>query len=126
MSNYIHFLNGTFVTDDQLLISPKDLGYVRGYAVADFLVTHNKKPFRLAEHVDRLYRSAEIIGLRVPWDKEQVITWANTTLEKNDVNIEKTLKMVLSGGVSHTMHQAETPTLIMIVSEYVPPPASYY
>lgn len=126
MKEYIHFLNGRFVTDTDLLISPKDLGYTRGYAVADFLVTHNKKPFRLNEHVDRLYRSAEIIGLSIPWSKEQVIAWANETLDKNDKTIEKTLKMILSGGVSHSMHQAEIPTLIMIVSEYTPPPSSYY
>jgi branched-chain amino acid aminotransferase len=75
MNNSIHFLNGKFVTEDKLLISPRDLGFIRGYAVADFLVTRNKKLFKLSEHINRLFNSAEIIGLQIPWNKEQIIKW---------------------------------------------------
>ena len=117
MNDFIHFLDGKFVTEDELLISPRDLGFVRGYAVADFIVTYDNKPFKLPEHVDRLFKSAEIVGLRIPWSKSQIIDWAKETLEKNDTDIEKTLKLVVSGGNSHSLHQAEIPTLIMIVSE---------
>jgi len=117
MSDFIHFLNGKFVTEDELLISPRDLGFVRGYAVTDFIVTYNNKPFKLPEHVDRLFKSAEIIGLRIPWSKSQIVEWAKETLDKNDTDIEKTLKIIVSGGNSHSLHQAETPTLIMMVSQ---------
>jgi len=34
----IHFLNGKFVDEDHLLISPRDLGYSRGYAAFDFML----------------------------------------------------------------------------------------
>ncbi|MBI5044712.1 MAG: aminotransferase class IV [Candidatus Levybacteria bacterium] len=126
MSDFIHFLNGKFVKEDELSISPWDLGFVRGYAVADFLVTHQQIPFKLSEHVDRLFKSAEIIGLQVPWTKTQIVGWANETLDKNDNKIEKTLKIVLSGGKSHSMHQSPVPTLVMMVSQYEPPAPSYY
>jgi len=52
MNNFTHFLNGKFIAEEELLISPRDLGFARGYAVADFLVTHNLKLFRLPQHVD--------------------------------------------------------------------------
>jgi branched-chain amino acid aminotransferase len=126
MPNLIHFLNGKFVSEEELLISPRDLGYVRGYAVADFIVTHNHKPFKLPEHIDRLFRSADIIGLRFPWSKTQIAMWVQETLDRNDKDIEKTIKIVLSGGTSKTMYQAEIPTLVMIVSPYTPPPLSHY
>lgn len=126
MNNLVHFLNGKFVTDDELLISPKDLGFTRGYAVADFLVTHNKIPFKLSEHADRLFKSAEIIGLHIPWTKTQIISWVKETLEKNNDDTEKTIKIMVSGGVSHSMHQADTPTIVIIVDNYIRPPASYY
>lgn len=126
MSNLIHFLSGKFVTEDELLISPRDLGFVRGYAIADFLVTHHHQPFKLAEHIDRLFKSAEIIGLQIPWSKTQIATWVKETLDKNDKDTEKTIKIVLSGGKSHSMYQAEIPTIIMIVSRYIPISASYY
>ena len=126
MSNFIHFLNGKFVTDHELLISPKDLGFVRGYAVADFLVTHYHQPFKLPEYIDRLFKSAEIIGLRIPWNKTQIIAWVKETLDKNDKDTEKTVKIIISGGNSHSMYQADVPTIVMIVDNYVPPPSSYY
>ena len=126
MGSMIHFLNGKFVSERKLLISPRDLGYLRGYAVTDFLVTYNHKPFKLSEHIDRLFRSAEIIGLRIPWSKSQIALWVNETLDKNDKETEKTMKIVLSGGVSHSLRQADTPTIVMIVSDRVPKPVSQY
>lgn len=89
MNNFIHFLNGKFVTEDKLLISPRDLGFARGYAIHDFIVTYNHQPFKLSEHVDRLFKSAEIIGLRIPWSKAQIIAWIQETLDKNDKDTEK-------------------------------------
>lgn len=126
MTNFIHFLNGKFVTEDKLLISPRDLGFARGYAVADFLVTHNHQPFKLSQHIDRLFKSAEIIGLRIPWDKGQIADWVKETLAKNDKDTEKTIKILVTGGMSKTMHQADVPTLIIVISAYLPKPASYY
>lgn len=126
MSNLTHFLNGKFVTGDELLISPRDLGFVRGYSVADFIVTYNHKPFKLTEHIDRLFKSAEIIGLRIPWNKEQIIAWVKETLDKNYKETEKTIKIILSGGISHSLHQADTPTIIMIVSSRVRKPENDY
>jgi branched-chain amino acid aminotransferase len=126
MNKYIHFLNGKFVSEDELLISPRDLGYVRGYAVADFLVTYGQKPFKLLEHIDRLFKSAEIIGLQIPWNKIQIADWIKETINRNSDNTEKTIKIILSGGNSHTMKQANIPTLVMIVDNFIPPPPSYY
>lgn len=126
MSDFIHFLNGKFVNEGELLISPRDLGFTRGYSVADFLVTHNHQPFKLSEHVDRLFNSAEIIGLNLPWSKEGIVSWVKETLDKNDKSTEKTLKIIVSGGESHSMHQADIPTIVMIVDNYLPQSNIYY
>ena len=126
MSGLTHFLNGRFVSEDELLVSPGDLGFARGYAVAEFLVTHDHKPFKLVEHTDRLFKSAEIIGLRIPWSKSQIATWVKETLGKNDKDTEKTIKIYLTGGISHTMYQTELPTIIIMISAYSQLPSSYY
>lgn len=126
MRNLIHFLNGKFVPEEELFISPRDLGYVRGYAVNDYIVTFNNKPFKVEEHVDRLFRSAEILALQNPWSKDEVISWINETFDKNDKVSEKTLKVIISGGISNSMYQAEPPTIVMIVNTYVDKPESYY
>ncbi len=126
MNNLVHFLNGKFVSEDELLISPRDLGFVRGFAVTDFLVTYNHKPFRLADHVTRLFESAEVIGLRIPWSTTQVEQWIQETIDRNDKSIEVTVKTIVSGGISHSMTPAETPTIMMIVSPRERKPESDY
>ena len=126
MSDLIHFLNGKFVSEDELSISPRDLGFARSYAVHDFIVTYNHKPFKVSEHVDRLFTSAEIIGLRIPWSKTQVVTWIQNTLEKNDLDDEKTVRIYITGGVSTSMHQADIPTILIMVSRRVFYPPTVY
>ncbi len=126
MNDLIHFLNGKFVTEAELLISPRDLGFTRGYAVADFLVTSNGLPFKLSEHIERLFISADIIRLKIPWSKEIITAWAKETLNKNAEPKEKTLKIIISGGIAHGMHQAITPTIVMIVDAYIQQPPEYY
>lgn len=126
MSDLVHFLNGKFVSEEELLISPRDLGFSRGYAVADFIVTYHNKPFKLSEHIDRLFNSADIISLKVPWSKTQITDWVLETLNKNDKETEKTIKIVISGGVSHSLHQSGTPTIAIIVSKRNKHPESSY
>ena len=53
-----HFLNGKFVKEEELVVSVNDLGFSRGFAVFDFLVTYQKQRlFMLERHVDRLFHS---------------------------------------------------------------------
>ncbi len=126
MSDLIHFLNGEFVPEEKLLVSPRDLGFGRGYAVSDFIVTYQNKPFKLTEHIDRLFRSAEIIALHIPWTKDQIAKWAEETLNKNDHGMEMTIKIIISGGVTHAMKQAPVPTLVMIVNPRQRQPPEHY
>lgn len=126
MADLIHFLNGKFVSEDEISISPRDLGFARSYAVHDFIVTYNHKLFKVSEHVDRLFTSAEIIGLRIPWSKTDVVTWIQQTLDKNDLDGEKTMRIYITGGVSTSMHQADIPTILIMVSRRVFYPATVY
>lgn len=126
MSTAVHFLNGKFVSEEELLISPRDLGFARGYAVADFVVTYDHQPFRLPQHIDRLFRSAELIGLQIPWSKAEIMTWVKEVVNRNSKDTEKMIKIYLSGGISKSMRQTEHPTIVIMVDPYEAPPASYY
>jgi len=126
MSGLIHFLNGKFISEDKLVISPRDLGFSRGCAVHEFVVTNNNQPFKLSEHIERLFKSAEIIGLKIPWNKIQIVDWAKETFDKNDKNTEKTMRIFLTGGKSDSMRYAKVPTLIMIVSPRIRKQSSDY
>ncbi|MDP3735546.1 MAG: aminotransferase class IV [bacterium] len=122
-----HFLNGALVSDEKLFISPRDIGFSRGFAVFDFLKTYpHHRPFKLEEHLDRLYNSARLIGLEVPWSKEEMEAWVMKTLAANQTSEEKFIKIIVSGGVSDTMFPRARPTIIIMVDPAVQYPTECY
>ncbi len=122
----IHFLNGKFVSEEELLISPRDLGYTRGYAVFDFLRTYNGKPFHLSEHIERLLNSAKLIDLKIPYTKEEIEKIVLETLNKNNKDTEKAIKIIASGGISSKMTQIGSPTFMIWIDDMPPVPQEYY
>ncbi len=123
----IHFLNGKFVSEKELLISPRDLGYSRGYAVFDFLRTYQQRPFLLQKHIDRLFRSAETLALTIPWSKEQVCEWVSETLEANkSINTENVARIIISGGSSTTLVPPRLPTIVITVDAVIGCPPEEY
>lgn len=126
MSQKIHFLNGKLVSEEEMMISPRDIGFSRGYAVFDFLKTYSRRPFKLSEHIDRLFKSADLIGLQTPWTKEQIGSWVAETLDANNDEKEKFIKIIISGGVSNTMLPGESPTIIILVDDATQYPTERY
>lgn len=123
----IHFLNGKLVSEKELLMSPRDLGYSRGYGVFDFLITYHHRPFLLQKHIDRLFRSAEAIALSVPWTKEQVSEWVMKTLDANKtITDEKVIRITISGGSSFTLTPSSSPTMVMTIDSAISCPAEDY
>ena len=57
MDEGIVYLNGEFVPESEAKISVFDRGFNGGEGVYDVARTFAHKPFRLKEHIDRLYRS---------------------------------------------------------------------
>lgn len=123
----VHFLNGQLVEEDDLLVSARDLGYARGYAIFEFIIAYRNRPFMLEKYVDRLYRSAQSISLAIPWSKAQVMEWVIKTLDANaSVEGEKVIRVTISGGASWTLAPAEVPTIVITVDPRIAcPPEDY-
>lgn len=112
----VHFLNGQLVDEDHLFISPRDLGYSRGYAVFEFMITTNGQPFMMDRHIDRLFNSCKAIALNVPWSKQQIADWVQKIVEANELGDEDmVMRIIISGGSSGTLTLATTPTIVIIV-----------
>lgn len=121
--NNIHFLNGEFVKEENLLISPRDLGYSRGYGVFDFLITYNQRPFLLDKHINRLFSSAKKLSLTIPWSQKVVSEWVLQTLKKNSHILgEKVIRISISGGVAYGLKPNTSPTIIITVDSHIPCP----
>ena len=61
----IAFLNGSFMPVDQAVISINDRGFMFADGVYEVIVAYGDRPFRLAQHLNRLLRSADEIRLPI-------------------------------------------------------------
>jgi branched-subunit amino acid aminotransferase/4-amino-4-deoxychorismate lyase len=102
------------------------VGFSRGYAVFDFLRTYHHRPFKLAEHIDRLFNSARLTHLEIPWSKAEVSGWVLKTLEANPSDEEQFIKIIISGGISNTLLPSGDPTIVILVDPCTVYPTAYY
>jgi len=94
-----HYLNDSWVNEEDLKISALDIAVLRGFGIFDFLRTYGKKPFRLDEHIDRFFRSAKIMGITPVKSKKEIEDLVNEGIKLN--NFDNTqIKIVQTGGVS--------------------------
>lgn len=71
MSDPIAILNGTVTPISRATLSVFDNGFVHGAAVGDLVRTFGHVPFRLADHIERLRRGIELLGIEhAPSDDE--------------------------------------------------------
>lgn len=124
----IYYLNGRFLKKSQAKISVCDLGILRGYGIFDYIVTYKGgKPFLLRKHVERLFRSAKIIGINLPWSVSKIESLINKTIQKNINGKEKGVRVVITGGESKDgITPANKPSLIILVEDKKTYPTIYY
>jgi branched-chain amino acid aminotransferase len=126
MTQPIYYVNGEYLTADRACLPLNDLGIVRGYGVFDFLRTYNGVPFRLREHVQRLQKSAELIGLSLPWSTQEIEAIAQDTLRRNNLP-EANIRIVVTGGSSPDfITPVGQPSLMVMVSPVSEYPVDYY
>ena len=66
MKEPIVYLNGEFVPASQAAIRIYDLGIILGATLTEMTRTFAHEPFRLDDHLDRLYRSCRYAGIQPP------------------------------------------------------------
>ena len=98
-----------------------DLGLQRGYGIFDFLRAVGKTPLFIDDHLERFYRSAEIMRLPVPAGRERLkeIVW--DLAERNDLP-SSGIRILLTGGPSPDGYSISSPRLAVIQQPMAPPP----
>ncbi|MFH2132374.1 MAG: aminotransferase class IV [bacterium] len=96
----IYYIDGAFVEEDKAVISVKDIVVLRGYGVFDFLITYNKRPFRLKQHVERLQNSARHIGLEIRLSSDEICAITEETVKRNSHHDDSNIRLVYTGGIS--------------------------
>jgi branched-chain amino acid aminotransferase len=79
----IAYFNGRFVPEREVLVPFRDRGFKYGDAVFDTTRTFGHRIFKLAEHVERLYRSLRYLRIDPGLAPERMIAITEEVVKKN-------------------------------------------
>lgn len=77
------WLNGTIADEGETRISPFDRGFLWGDGVYEFTSVFEGRPYRLADHLDRLYRSLAYVQIDPGCDKAALLQATEELLNSN-------------------------------------------
>lgn len=83
MSSRVVYFNGQFVPEAEARVSIFDSALMFGDMAFEMTRTFNQKPFRLHEHIDRLYRSLRLLEIDCGLTIDAMARITTETLERN-------------------------------------------
>lgn len=122
------YIDGRLVDRKKACISVFDHGLLYGDGVFEGIRTYDCLVFRLMEHIDRLYKSADAIGLIVPMTKTAMIETVVKTLKANSLR-DAYIRLVVTRGVGDLgldPRKCKTPTIIIITDKIALYPKEFY
>src|SRR5262245_35038561 len=90
-------INGKYFDKENAKISVYDHGFLYGDGVFEGMRSYGGKVFRLKQHLDRLWRSAKAIWLKVPMSQEEMAKAINDTLATNGIK-DGYIRLVVTRG----------------------------
>src|SRR4030066_1234785 len=91
------YLNGRFVPKEEATVSVFDHGFLYGDGVYETLRAYNGIVFKIDEHIKRLFRSASMIGLKIPKTHDDIKRAIYKTIKTNRHN-EAYIRISVSRG----------------------------
>jgi branched-chain amino acid aminotransferase len=79
----VAYHNGRYMPESEVAIPLRDRGFLYGDAVFDTTRTFAHKPFRLEEHVARLYRSLAYVGIDPGLRPAELVATSEEVLRRN-------------------------------------------
>ncbi|MDO8525982.1 MAG: branched-chain-amino-acid transaminase [Candidatus Omnitrophota bacterium] len=92
------YIDGLLVDKEKAYVSVFDHGLLYGDGVFEGIRTYAGLIFRMKEHIDRLYKSADAIELEIPLTKIEMIDAVITTLKANKLR-DAYVRLVVTRGV---------------------------
>ncbi|NGZ09358.1 MAG: branched-chain amino acid aminotransferase [Nitrospira sp. LK70] len=126
------YLNNKFVTDQEAVVSVLDHGFLYGDGVYETIRSYGSRIFMLDEHLSRLLRSAETIGLTIPIPLEDWPDMLHEAMARNEVGTDRHdayLRITVSrgpGDIGLDPALCSSPTVVVIAKPLVPPAPHLY
>ena len=120
----IVFFNGALRPEREVGIPIRDRGYIYGDAVFDATRTFNGKPFRLRDHIRRLYNSLRYLRIDPGMDPEEMERWSIEVVNHNypllPINQDVWIFQRISRGVEAVTPEEETGPTVLIETHPIP------
>ena len=92
------WVNGELKPKSQALVSVYDHGLLYGDGVFEGIRIYRGRIFKLEQHMDRLWKSAEAIRLEIPVSREEMVQIQRRCIEANEIT-DGYIRLVITRGV---------------------------
>ena len=124
------YINGKFYKRKDAKISVFDSSTMLGDGVWDSLRYHNNNFIFLNEHLDRLYKDAKLIDIKIHLTRKKLSEALIKTIKINKMITDVHLRIIVSRGIKSTPYQSPKVTIskptIIIIPEYKKPDIKAY
>ena len=124
------YINGKFYKRKDAKISVFDSSTMLGDGIWDSLRYHNNNFIFLKEHLDRLYKDAKLIDLKIHLNRKKISEALIKTIKINKMKTDVHLRIIISRGIKSTPYQSPKVTIskptIIIIPEYKKPDIKTY
>ncbi|HVU08686.1 MAG TPA: aminotransferase class IV [Verrucomicrobiae bacterium] len=109
------FLNGQFLPEADAVVSIFDRGFLLGDGLFETMRVAGGKPFRFAQHLERLTRGADFLKIKLPFSAKELQKFAAQLAEQNKM-ADAVLRITLTRGIGERGYAPSVeskPTLAM-------------
>jgi aminodeoxychorismate lyase len=109
------FLNGQFVSEAHAVVPVNDRGFMYGDGLFETMRVCNGRPFRMAQHLERMMRGADFLKIKCPFTPRELQEFAGQLIGQNQMP-EAVLRVTLTRGPGergYTPQIDSQPTVVM-------------
>jgi aminodeoxychorismate lyase len=111
----IIFLNGQFLSEAQAVVPVNDRGFMYGDGLFETMRVVAGKPFRFAQHLERMTRGADFLKIQPPFTPKELEKFAAQLIEQNKMS-DAILRVTLTRGPGergYKFNGENKPTVVM-------------
>ena len=118
------FLNGEIIDAADAKVSIFDSGFLYGSGLFETMRATDGKVFRIDDHIERLFASAETLGITIGGDKKYIYDAVYNTLDANQLKFARIRLTVTNGPMGPD--EESKPTVLVTATEFQAYPAEFY
>lgn len=116
------YVNGELFPRNEAKISVFDSGYLVGDGIWEALRLHHDKLVFLDLHLNRMWESANTVGMELPFSKDELTKNIWKTIEANDMHDDVHVRIMITRGIKKTPSQDPRLTIsgpnVVIIPEH--------